>query len=122
MEHLSPAHMEAIDGQVNIQEFRRLSTKHKYRIVVYTDTARMRENTLFFPNWTVKVDGKLVAIQFQDPSERGLITFNLKKGTHVVEVIFKDTKLRVFSNFLSIVTILGLGVIVLATYLKKNEK
>ena len=44
---------------------------------------------------------KETLIEFQDPANRGIITFYLSKGTHRVDLTFKNTKLRNFANFIS---------------------
>lgn len=123
MEHRPKARAEVIDGIATIKEIERKSTLHTYRILVTSGKARIRENTLYFPNWKVIVDGKEVAIQFQDPAERGLITYDLLKGEHKIEVIFADTKLRVISNLVSLFSLAALIVVGLYMFVKtKNEK
>jgi len=101
MEKGAKANIEVISGRANIQTIKRTSTLHKYLISVESETARIRENTLYFPNWIVLVDGKETPIEFQDPANRGIITFYLSKGTHRVDLTFKNTKLRNFANFIS---------------------
>ncbi len=107
MEKRPNAHSEVINGNAQITEQGRTTTSHKYSINVVTNSARIRENTLYFPNWNVYVDGVDFPIQFQDPSERGLITYELEKGRHRVEVNYKDTKLRVVANIVTIVSLLS---------------
>ena len=101
MEKGAKANIEVISGRANIQTIKRKSTYHSYQVNVLSETARVRENTLYFPNWIVLVDGKETPIEFQDPANRGIITFYLSKGTHRVDLTFKNTKLRNFANFIS---------------------
>ncbi len=122
MEKKPMAHAEVISGKAVIVEKTRKSTEHKYSITVLTDSSRIRENTLYFPSWKVYIDGKDTAIQFQDPSERGLITYNLDKGSHSVIVEFKDTKLRMFSNMLSILSVFLTALLGLIIFKYKHEK
>jgi len=77
--------------------------------------SRILENTLYFPGWNVLVDGSSVPLEFQDPANRGLITFWVNPGKHKIIVEFTETKLRLFSDYLSLlgwgVTIVGVGLI-----------
>ncbi len=121
MEKKPQAPIETISGKALIQQVSRTSTSHIYTIIVDTENARLRENTLYFPGWHARVKGKDLPIQFQDPSERGLITFELPKGTYDVAVVFEDTKLRLLSNVLTILTALALFVFGVVVW-RKNEK
>jgi uncharacterized membrane protein len=121
MEKRPKAHTEVITGEAQIKEQLRKSTLHKYSIKVESNEARIRENTLYFPNWKVIVDGREQNIQFQDPTERGLITYTLSKGVHNVLVKFEDTKLRMVSNIVSLISLIA-TIVVGFTILKKNEK
>ena len=101
MEKSAKATIEVISGEASFEKLQRKSTYHSYQVNVLSETARVRENTLYFPNWIVLVDGKETLIEFQDPANRGIITFYLSKGTHRVDLTFKNTKLRNFANFIS---------------------
>jgi len=104
MEKEAKAHMEIFDGKALISEISRNSIKHSYKVSVLSDKALVKDNTVYFPSWTVFANGKKIPIQFQDPNQRGLITFSLSKGEYNVDVIFKDTKLRIVSNLISVLT------------------
>ena len=120
MEKTPKARIEAIEGKAIIQEIFRNSTKHSYNIEVLSETVRIKDNTLYFPSWKVYANGNELPIQFQDPSQRGLITFTLEKGIYDVDVKFEDTKLRVLSNLISLIALFLLaGCFV---YVKRNEK
>ena len=75
------------------------------------------DNTVYFPGWQVEVDGNKAPIQFQDPNYRGLITFNVPKGMHNIEVIFGESPVRVVSNYLSL---LGLVAVVILFALRST--
>ncbi len=107
MEQRPKAHMEVISGNAGIKETFRNSTNHKY-IVSASVPSRLRENTLYFPGWHITVDGREVPIQFQDPKNRGLMTFNVSSGKHFIVAYFNETKLRLFSDYLSLFGILGI--------------
>lgn len=107
MEKTPKAEIEIIDGKATIEKLKRNSTEHNYKIVAF-DRARIRENTLYFPGWNVFVNGKQVNVQFQDPKNRGLITFFVEKGENIISLRFRETRLRYLANALSI---LSLGIL-----------
>mgnify|MGYP001585050550 CR=1 FL=1 len=105
MEKEPNAHSEVISGRAILREVGRTSANHKYEIIT-EEKSRIRENTLYFPGWHVLVDGKTTDIEFQDPANRGLITFFVDKGEHFVEIQFKETKLRSIANITSFLSCL----------------
>lgn len=104
MEQEPKSHIEIIDGKGETQEFARNSIFHKYKISTNDERIRVRENTLYFPGWNVFVDGKDTLVEFQDPKNRGVITFYVNKGIHDVEVKFGETKLRKTADVISVVS------------------
>lgn len=108
MEHTYASPVEVIEGEAEVTLGPRTNTKHAYTIAAATDS-RIRENTLYFPGWEVRVDGSPVVVEFQDPNNRGLMTYRVSPGTHEVEVMFGNTKLRSFADA---VTAVSLGLLV----------
>lgn len=108
--------IETIDGKAGIVKVVRRSTYHEYLIDAEVRT-RIRENTLYFPGWKIYDNQKLVTdVQFQDPENRGLITFYVEPGMHNIIIKFEDTKLRKAANFITILAIF-LTFLPLMTYL-----
>ncbi|MEX2007755.1 MAG: 6-pyruvoyl-tetrahydropterin synthase-related protein [Candidatus Levyibacteriota bacterium] len=105
MEKRAAAEIEVISGDALVQVTQRKATKHVYTVDVKT-SARFRENTLYFPGWKVLVDSQPVEVQFQDRNSRGLITFPVDRGVHIVEVIYTETKLRLFADLISAAALL----------------
>lgn len=100
--------MEIIDGKAEIVKIERKSNYHEYVINAERKT-RIRENTLYFPGWKIYDNEKLVTeVEFQDPKNRGLITFYLEEGLHNIIIKFEDTKLRKFANLVSLISLSGL--------------
>lgn len=100
--------LEVIEGKVEIISAERKSEVHKFQVLVESEKARLVDNTVYFPGWTLydnKVD-VTKQIEFQDPEFRGLITFWLPKGEHELTLIFKNTKVRELSSWVSIATLL----------------
>ena len=117
MEKFPKAKYEVIEGKAEVEEISRTTTSHVFEVEA-TEPSRLVDNTLYFPSWQVLVDDQPVEIQFQDPNYRGLITFNVPAGKHQVEVIFRDTKLRQLTDFVSlasvIIIVIGFGVVKLS--------
>lgn len=109
-----------IEGDGRIENVLRTTNKHVYTVNIDGNKARILDNTVYFPGWKVYVDGEEVPVEFQDQLHRGLITYFVPQGKHNVTVVFEETKLRKFSNILSIVSVLfllGIGVFI---YVKKR--
>lgn len=97
--------IEVIDGKAKIEKLGRKSDFHEY-IIKSEGNSRIRENTLYFPGWYVYDNGnKISEIEFQDPKNRGLITFRLSGGMHNIILKFEDTKLRKASNYISLFSV-----------------
>lgn len=98
--------IELIDGKAEIVKVARNSVYHEY-VVDAKNQVRIRENTLYFPGWKIYDNQKLVKnIEFQDPKNRGLMTFYLEPGIHNIIVRFENTKLRSAANYLTLTTII----------------
>ncbi len=105
MERPAKAPVEVIDGNGKIQYISNGTDHKSYNVIVESPKARIRENTLYFPNWKVYVNGKETPIEFQDQANRGLITYYLSQGKNKIDLKFEDTKLRMLSNTISIVSL-----------------
>ena len=119
MEKRPASNVEIISGKGSIKEIRRNFTKREYRIEAL-EKVRILENTLYFPGWNVFVDGRPQVIEFQDQNYRGLITFYVDKGEHLVNINYKDTKIRKFANLISLIALLITGLLVFSYKLKKR--
>ena len=105
MEKRPKARLEVIDGNAIIRELDRKSTYHKYQVQVNKPTL-FEENTLYFPGWEIKANGVPLKVEFQNMNYRGVMLFNLSKGNYIVEVVYKETKLRAISDVISFVSLL----------------
>jgi uncharacterized membrane protein len=126
MEKRSKLKVEIIAGEGQVREIKRTITEREYE-AESKKRIRILENTLYFPGWTVLVDGKPVSIEFQDQNYRGLITFYVGNGKHLVNIVYKDTKIRKFSDIVSLASVAVLGIFVFRSktkkrYNKKNGK
>ena len=110
MERYPAAPMEVIDGEAEIEMVSRLSNRHEFTIKAETPV-RLVENTLYFPGWDILVDGQATEVKFQDPAYRGLMTFNVPAGEHQVVARFRETRLRLFADLISLA---GVGLLLVS--------
>jgi uncharacterized membrane protein len=107
MEHTPKAHLEMLDGQATIKETGRTSTSHAYTVNVKKKTL-FAENTLYFPGWSILANGIPVNVQFQDPHYKGIMTFRLDPGTYKIQAIYRETKLRLICDLISLTSLVML--------------
>lgn len=117
MERRPNAQYEVIEGEAIITPGFRNTTRHEF-IVSAKNNTRIVDNTLYFPGWTITLDGRpLDLVQeliYQDPNYRGLMTFRVPRGTSRIVVSFGDTKLRKVANTISIlgfIAVIGIAFI-----------
>jgi hypothetical protein len=72
-------------------------------------------NVMNFPGWYAKIDGRTVEISSGKPY--GQIEIYVLSGTHTVEFLWRETNLRLFSDFLSV-----LSLVILILYLTTSRK
>lgn len=108
MEKRPASKVEIIEGHGKVKEIKRTFTSREYQVEA-AGKIRILENTLYFPGWTVLVDGRKENIEFQDQNHRGLITFNVGKGSHRVNISYKETKIRLLADIVSIGSLLAVG-------------
>ncbi len=127
MEKEASGPIEVISGSALIQEKYRSTTSHVYTVDVQ-QRARIKENTLYFPGWNIYVNDKKLdvnsEIEFQDPQNRGVMTFWLDPGKYNVRVEFEETRLRTVSAAASILSLISLALltIYMVVVKKTNEK
>jgi hypothetical protein len=121
MEHTPKAHLEVISGKAKIIEKERTSIHHQYAVSAQ-QKVQLLENTLYFPGWEIKVDNKPVTIQYQDPNNRGLMTFFVDKGTHTIDIHFTETRLRRTADSLSLVALVLLAGILFIPVRKSKQE
>lgn len=88
-----------VAGSGRAIEFDRTSTLRQLSVDVDAP-ARMRLRTLYFPGWTVSVDGAEAPVTYDNPD--GLMEISLPTGHHVVRQEFKDTQVRIWATVISV--------------------
>lgn len=109
---------EIIEGIGKIEESKEWNSQRTYFIDAQTPL-RMVDYTFYFPGWNVYVDGKKTSIEFQDPAYRGVITYHIPYGEHLIHVKFENTKIRLLGNSFSL---LGIGLFIFITFYRKILK
>lgn len=112
--------IEIVDGDGIVRNVTKRNRLHTF-IIDAKGPLTALDNTLYFPGWQVIIDGQYVPIEFQNPNYRGLITFQVPQGVHVVQVQLKESKVRLFADMLSLIAVL-LVVIFFARTLLYNKK
>ncbi|KKR94897.1 MAG: hypothetical protein UU81_C0001G0018 [Microgenomates group bacterium GW2011_GWC1_41_8] len=120
-----PAYAEVVEGKAEIQTVNHRISSRTYAVTVNSEQARILENTLYFPGWFVSIDGNelpLTDVWWQDPAYRGLITYFVPEGEHLVEIVFRNTKVRNVSEFVSISSLFFLtGLCAMVLLLRKRS-
>lgn len=109
----APTSPLVILGDAKITDFKNYTNKWKFNVTVLTDS-QIDIPVYYFPNWEVKVNGKVYPSSHDNLL--GRISINLSKGSYKVQGRFKNTPIRTFSNMLSLVSLLGF-----IGFIKKNN-
>jgi hypothetical protein len=102
-----------IEGKAIVSDFQKGSNKYSFAINA-EESSRVLLAQYYFPRWKIFVDGNRVEIDYQN--DLGLMNFEVPTGEHKVTGKLYDTPLRVFSNWL---TVLSVGVFIFVST-KKN--
>lgn len=96
--------VELIGGEATVKDFKKKTTVHTFTVDALT-SAQFVDHTQYYPGWMAYVDGQKTEIEYQDPNNRGEITFWVPSGKHKVEIRFQETKLRLAADLLSLFSI-----------------
>lgn len=103
------------NGNIQVKEKQILPHYKKYEIS--GEEGKLTINTYNFPGWKVKIDGQKTEIN--DNNKFKLITVNIPRGNHLVEVVFNNTPVRTGANFMSVISFL---IVTMLLFLPKHEK
>jgi len=99
-----------IKGQGIVQNLVTNGNKITFSINVLSE-AQVQFNTVYFPGWIVKVDGKGVPMSYNN--DNGLIRFLISSGIHNVNISFGETPLRMISDLISLISLIAFVAFVL---------
>lgn len=118
----APDFPEVLEGDVEFLEYKKGSDYQTGTIDVSKDSL-IRVPLFDFPGMTVTVDGKIIShINNDCRNEKfclGLITFNVSKGKHDIEIRLKDTPVRKLGNVITLISLVFLSLVLIKS---KNEK
>ena len=97
---------------------KRTSNTFVFKSEVQSPQAEISTRISYWPGWETFVDNQKISTSYQ---EDGRIKIILNQGNHLVELVFKETKLRRLANWLSFLTLLILFSLS-ARFLFKNAK
>lgn len=86
--------------EVSVQNFHKKSNKITFRINI-EKSSEIIIPLYYYPGW--KVYDNKEKKEINEPRGEGLVSFDLEKGFHDIQMIFEDTPIRKISNLLSIV-------------------
>ncbi len=95
-----PQNLIETSPEAKINILKRKTQKIVFRIDAKEKTL-IAINKHYFPGWTLYVENEKK--EFNKKNAQGIINFQLNKGKHQVELIFKETKLRLFADLISII-------------------
>ncbi len=98
---------EVIGGDGTIENPVKRQTIHTFTVNAQTDV-QVVDRTQYFPGWRVYSDGKKIPVEFQDQNWRGLITFRLTPGIHVIRVVWENSPVRSIAIAISILSAFSL--------------
>lgn len=96
--------IDIVEGTGTVKQIKRTSTLHAYNIDAKTPLT-IRENTLFFPGWTLKSNGKHIDIF---PGIRGVTHAKLPTGLQYLEFSYEDIPSYKIAKVISVVTFVSL--------------
>lgn len=97
-------YLEIVSGTATVTQLNRKTTEHNYIVNADSDTD-IRENTLWYPGWTLKSGNKIIPTY---PGEKGLITAKLPPGTHNLQFYYSDILYFKILKIFGLVILIGL--------------
>lgn len=106
--------LEIISGKGIVKNTFRNSVRHEH-ILNATTPVLLKENTSYFPNWQVYVDGKPSVITYNDSRYPAVMLFSVEKGLHSIRVQYTDIPLHSFAKKIFVIMLSISLLIVLAS-------
>jgi hypothetical protein len=98
--------VEIISGEGLINELFFNSKKVSFAVEAESQL-EVQINTIYFPGWRAKIDGKETPLHYQN--EAGVIRFKVEAGRHRVAVEFGETPVRLLADIISLGSFLVAG-------------
>lgn len=104
-------------GDSSITDFINRSNSWKFNVQVKTKS-EIEVPVFYFPNWTVKVNGKNYSFSYKNML--GRISLTLEPGTYSVEGNFKNTPIRTIANIITLVSLIAFAINIIYAKNKKD--
>lgn len=96
-----------ISGEAEVNSLEWKTNYHKFLVNAKTDS-KILDRTVYFPGWTVFLDGKMVErIDQNNPETKGLIGFETSAGEHLAEVKLLEPFSYKIANFVSLISLIS---------------
>jgi hypothetical protein len=97
-----------VSGSAAISKIQRSPTLWQLEVDSKTD-ALLEAALLYFPGWTVSIDGTKTSTEFA--ADNGRIQFRIPSGMHRIEIEFRRTTIRLVAELISLATLMLMTVI-----------
>lgn len=97
--------IDVVAGGAAIADLTSSPVELKFSVIAASES-RIRVNTLYYPGWEVRVNGKAAVIDYEHD---GTITFSVLPGQWNISVHFTETTLRKAADFISILSLFWLA-------------
>jgi hypothetical protein len=97
--------IETLNGITEIKTLDKNVTYHSY-IINVQNKSQLKENTFYYPGWSLYVNGKPYNFTYQDRRFPGVILFTLKEGLYFVELKLEQTVIRRTARTVSGITVI----------------
>ncbi|HUS60366.1 MAG TPA: 6-pyruvoyl-tetrahydropterin synthase-related protein [Nevskiaceae bacterium] len=110
-EEIAKSSYEVLDSDLEVRQIK--DFPHR-KIFETQKEGRLRINVYNFPGWKAFIDQKEVGIE--ETGKLRLITLDIPKGKHRVEVVFTNTPVRSLANLVSLVSLVLMVMVIFATF------
>lgn len=93
-----------VSGEAMVSDIVRSPTLWRANVSGHTESV-LQARLLYFPSWAVSVDGQETT---PEVSDSGRIQFRVPPGVHQISIRFKPTTIRVFSETISFLGLIGM--------------
>lgn len=92
---------EIIEGSGRIITINKSTTNHNF-ITSSENRIIVKDNTWYFPGWKTYVDGRFVPVNYLRKDAKGIITIDVPRGLHEINVIYSDATLLAVAKLISL--------------------
>lgn len=104
---LQLAQASIVEGEGRVRLLAHQSDHIEAEVDLASDS-KIQLHTIYFPGWTIYIDGKKESIIANDFNLEGIIVAEVKRGSHRIDLIFEQTNLRKVANLLSLASFFAL--------------